>query len=205
MLYLFLLFLVSLVVFQGLSRTYNITRKYWVSTDYVWVALAIITLTAKGVELRKIKYQADIQMHAADLSNAYMRALEQTNFLENHLEQRGSSAQVIQWFGNYEATIAASHDELLRDFNPKIWEKVYDFNKTLPTSDKKILDMKKPFDMELQIIDSKIAIISNDKHLATETYFEKLLFSITPYLFAIAIALRLTKVSYDVRNATRND
>ena len=205
MLFLFVLFLASLTIFHGLLRTQNIPRKYWVSIDYVWVGLAVITLTAKGVELRKSKYQAEIQMHAADLTNAYMRALEQTNFLENHLEQQGSSAQVIQWFGNYEATITASHDDLLRDFNPKTWQKIYNFNKTLQTSDKKILDMKKPLDMELQIIDSKIAIISKDKHLATETYFEKLLFSITPYLFAIAIALRLTKVSYDVRNATRND
>ena len=193
----------SAMVYVGIVRHVlifygKIPRKYWVSIDYIWVGLAIIGLIAKTTEIRKKQLQSDVESHAQDLAGVYMRALEQSAYLENNFER--TSPLLGHQFKSLKDSIMHRHDDILVAFDTTISKRIFEFNKKITSDSSKMMDMKKPLDMELGVLNETISHIQEDRRNAKETPFEKTLFAITPYLLAIAIALRLSKVSFDLKN-----
>ncbi len=192
------LFITSFVVFHVLLFSTHIPRKYWISIDYIWVSLAMIGLISKTTEIRKKQLQADVESQAQDLTGVYMRALEQTIFLQNNFDKARSP--LSNQFETLKDSIIKAHDDILITFDTTKSKRIFEYNKKISLDSANIHDIKKPLDMELGILTETISRIHQDRRNAKETPFETMLFSITPYLLAVAIALRLTKVSFDLKN-----
>lgn len=210
----FIIFIVALFLFHGLLFTTFSTRRFWIAVDYIWIGLAFIGVLSRSIDIRKEQAKADVEQQQNDLSGVYMRTLGQVNFLHGYyhpfeMDEDTTMHQQHQpgdWYESFKTMLLENHDNILIKHDSSSWNKIYALNREfVPSASADETEMKLPLNLELKILDDKLEKINTDQLNIHETHFEKTLFSFAPLMLAVAIALRLAKVTFEIMSSSRSE
>jgi hypothetical protein len=202
-------FLVSLALFHiVLIYWLKLTKRQWKQIDYVWISIGVLGLFGSGISLRRA------------LAAEYLE-IAQTRLAAKHqgltARVRGlSDSRVCRTFGRSESS-AAVFDETQTEF-----DQVCDFGRRLaailpdePTADlgdfRAALEKRPPAKNELvkdiyagvdRALANYVAYFADFKRIKAQSEYgsnDLLYMVVSPNLIAIALALRMTKVTGEMR------
>lgn len=210
-----LTFVLLLIIFHLLLIKYFPQSKiFWKKVDYFWISIGVIGIIGATFSLRKEYGTAIKPWHTESLNsvyNQYINDLQQQNnyFLgmpgfdyesfENKIE-----AEKFKQAGNVFASLsklAIKHkDKILNDENYMYIDSIkIPYEKFLDTIDNEhIISSSSSATFMLNRIQEERIALNDSNEKTNRNEFNWLLLFISPYLFATAIAIRLTKVTAEL-------
>lgn len=187
----------------------NLSKKKWKQVDYIWISLTAISLFGAT---RK----AEVTINAAKLNMTHLGVEGRFNLLINNIDHRDSSGLCTK-FERLESSPANLDEEQAEYDSTCYWSKnLYQYMVLMDSTDRKPINIDSlaplnvKFPVPVQYKESIIKLIKFYNEIASEEVQQKaaskqteydLMFAFfSPLLLIIALALRLTKVSGEVRH-----
>lgn len=182
---------------------------FWKSVDYIWLGVAGLTLISATNEVRRLiakntsdnektyfEGQLNSTLYIADFGRTYFNIWHRNQWkIENESEKLVSIQydSVVNWFSN-------SYNQLLLPPKTQPWKSI-DTNSAIftMTSDPTVSLYKKKISKNIDALDSSYKDLQEVLQSMERSDFEVVLFVFMPWLFAVALALKITKVTADMK------
>lgn len=214
---------VSVFIFHALFIfIFPKSKKFWKIIDYVWISLGIIGIIGSTFTLRKQYSDAKKTLLEYHLSADYDRLIEMAEWNKNYFISDGSGfkyeefkdtkqaddfKKTEKFFVTFSELIYKLEDNVLSDKNLNYIDTINlnfkNFTDTIENNDVK--NIIKNVESSLTEIQKSKLNYTENKKLERTTSLNWILLFFSPYLFAIALAIRLTKVTAELKDLKTND
>lgn len=197
------IFFFLLVIFHlTFLRFWKLSEKGWKYVDYIWISFAVLGLFAGTIEVRRFVAENQVSMQKAYMISEYSDLIREIGFLQG--------AAVCRKFNRTEWS-PQNFDEIQNEFD-KICSFARDLNKRMPNDppedirELNILSYPAVKDVVLQDMLKRLPYCVKKYEDARKVYketesaihrseIEIVFFILGPFFLAIALALRITKVT----------
>lgn len=193
-------FLVSLIILHYcLVYKYPLTAAQWKLAEYVWVALALVSVVGVFEEARLLRTDNDISQFR-EVAETKSRAVE--NWFDVYsiyaCEENGDSPQMTQlcrWVKvkNSDLRLVLANEEFPADIPSNLLIGLEDITEGIGMADKEVI--ANYLDDYLNARAAYLEAVDGSKYGTMSL----LLISLAPILFAIAVALKFAKVTGEYR------
>jgi len=198
------------------------SKKFWKIIDYIWISLGIVGIIGSTFTLRKQYSDAKETLLEYHLSIDYHRLIEMAEWNKNYFVSDGTGfkyeefedrkqvddfKKTEKFFVTFSELIYKLEDKVLSDKNLNYIDTLnlnfQNFKDTIQNKDVKNIIKNVEYSL-IDIQKSKLNYTENKK-LEERSSLNWILLFFSPYLFAIALAIRLTKVTAELKDLKTNE
>lgn len=212
-----IVFLVSLILFHALIFLGRTNRQFWVKIDYIWISLGFLGIIGINRDIRQqfndrqvatSKYLIDWQYDEAIKNAEQFKSFydpKTTNFQYEIFQDKSAVTAYTNaaiWYGNLTDSLKKYRTEVLEQDNFVSVKIIKKYSDNFPFSKNKFPEMtgvKGCVDVYINEIDKQADIINKIREDESNSEWEFFLKLLSPWLLAIAIALRLSKVTAQLK------
>jgi len=207
-------FLITVAVFFGAIALFHLlfiwrrrSKLFWAYSDYFWLIVVSLSLIGATAEVRKamvewpLKIEEDrlvddfvfAQEYAAGGQSYYCDMADDTDWPDEELHQQFLYG--CDWF-------QGMVESLQSDVNSKDWEEFLERNEDVQDHPPQVIGYTTRAIRVLRRVQELRDSVQDKRKAAQTTDFELLIFAIWPWLLAFSLALRVTKVTAQVKDHT---